>query len=378
MELIISCYSDDVFSFFEKNFFYKLNGKYKIIHNKEKIFFEIITKNNPKSFIHILLNTGLFVEKETAFYKPMFSPNLFFNLSNFSNFHLQIINNFLHFNLFNDDFFSIYNKFTNNPIIISSLNTTLFPPKPFNKIFSNQHLVPLLDNKKILILGNGPSLKEIDFMRVGIATMGMNSAYRYWEREGWYPDYYISMDDKLIESHNEAMREMVISKKVRGAFFNDMMFDRWHIELKKHPRVYSFGRVGNSKYFKSIDENKMTTGAWAVRFAAYLGFREIYIAGVDCNYVEILPESEISEDGSLEMVETPFINPNYFFDDYQRKGDKYNIPNPMVHNGRLHLDSFKILKEDIKVFDMGIEIYNVSEKSKLVEEGILNYVKFNL
>lgn len=374
MKFIITCYSLDILDFFKKHFFNKI--KDKIEFNTEKTFFELITSFYPKDYKHIILHSGNF-DKELGFYKPMFCSHLFINLSCFSRAHFELINNFLEFPLLNDNFFEIYNKLKPNLIQINSLKTQIYEPKPINKQFFNQHLVPLPSQKKILILGNGPSLKEIDFMNLNIPTMGMNSAYRYWEKYNWYPDFYISMDDKLIETHHLAMKDMVINKKIRSAFFADDMFDNWQPELKKHPRVYSFGRIGLSKFFQSIDDHKMTTGAWAVRFAAYLGFTEIYLAGIDCNYIEILPEAGFKPDGSLEMKETPQNNPNYFFEDYQQKGDKYNVPNPEVHQGRLHLDSFRVLKADCLKYDYGIKIYNLSKKSLLEKNKIFKLKNIN-
>ena len=58
-----------------------------------------------------------------------------------------------------------------------------------------------------------------------------------------------------------------------------------------------------------------------------LGFNDIHIMGIDCNYKEFLPETEKLEDGTLKITKTPDNNPNYFIDDYQREGDIYNKPN---------------------------------------------------
>jgi len=54
---------------------------------------------------------------------------------------------------------------------------------------------------------------------------------------------------------------------------------------------------------------------------------DVSILGMDNDYVEFLPECKKLEDGTLEITETPKDNPNYFFNDYQRKGDIYNVPN---------------------------------------------------
>ena len=55
------------------------------------------------------------------------------------------------------------------------------------------------DNKTILVLGNGPSLKKFPFTSYEIPTIGMNVAYRYWEKINWYPTYYACLDDKVTD-----------------------------------------------------------------------------------------------------------------------------------------------------------------------------------
>ena len=51
------------------------------------------------------------------------------------------------------------------------------------------------------------------------------------------------------------------------------------------------------------------------------------------------------------MPRTPDHNPNYFFDDYQRAGDQFNVPNPDAHGGDLHLASFRALRDDLAASD---------------------------
>jgi len=68
-------------------------------------------------------------------------------------------------------------------------------------------------------------------------------------------------------------------------------------------------------------------------------YDDIHLAGFDCDYIEFLPETEILPDGSLRITKTPETNPNYFFNDYQREGDLYNVPNGTT----VHMRSWKEL-----------------------------------
>src|SRR5690606_27264732 len=88
-----------------------------------------------------------------------------------------------------------------------------------------------------------------------------------------------------------------------------------------------------------------------------LGYRDIYLLGIDLNYVEQIPEAKV--DGrALEITDTPQCNPNYFFDDYQQKGDRYNPPNR--HPG-MHLRSWEQLKVFLDTFPA--EVVNLNPDS---------------
>ena len=59
------------------------------------------------------------------------------------------------------------------------------------------------------------------------------------------------------------------------------------------------------------------------------------------------------------------MNPNYFFDDYQRKGDIYNIPN----TDRVHLKSWEDIRNIFIMYTIltktDIKLMNYSNSGKL-------------
>src|SRR3546814_10604371 len=66
--------------------------------------------------------------------------------------------------------------------------------------------------------------------------------------------------------------------------------------------------------------DKITTGSFSLLFAICLGYRDVFLMGVDLDYVEKLPEAELKGGRVLEIKSDPEDNPNYFFDDYQQIG----------------------------------------------------------
>lgn len=183
-----------------------------------------------------------------------------------------------------------------------------------------------------LILGNGPSLSNLNFDGISdFATFGMNAAYRHWQSIDWWPDYYSCLDLVLGESHIEAIADMINHAETTGV----QQF------LLRHDLIKRLGKIGKSRrvtcYERLLADAitprlwDVTTGSHTLLWAESLGYTTVLLAGVDCDYVERVRGSKL-DNGQLYLEEEA-ANPNYYFQGYQRKGDRYNIPNltPDLH-----------------------------------------------
>ena len=213
----------------------------------------------------------------------------------------------------------------------------------------------------LVLLGNGPSLRDFDFARLeGVDTLGMNAAYRYWDRINWYPTYYCCMDKVVIMSHDEEILRLIRERKTNGIrrFFLRKIFADAHPEVRNNPAVVI---LENEKAFQPLLRLKdITTGNFSALFGATLGYRRIALLGIDCNYVEQIKECKPAGDTKLVIDEAPATNPNYFFDDYQQPGDVYNIPNvtPGFHAGSW-VQTERVLTE------AGVRVFNCNDQSQL-------------
>jgi len=225
--------------------------------------------------------------------------------------------------------------------------------------------------KSLVIIGNGPSMCGFDFSILNNhTTVGMNAAYRYWKRINWYPTYYCCLDIQVINTHHKNIKALLDDNLVKKIFIRAHFFN-YYPDLKNDPRILIFENLkNNSLFFKSSNPNTITTGGTVCRFGMYLGYNKLYLIGIDCKYTEIIPEAKKISNIKLQIVKTPIFNPNYFFDDYQQVGDIYHIPNP---HGNIHLNIFKILRNDIKKYKMCIEVINCNKKSALYEQQIFPY-----
>lgn len=226
--------------------------------------------------------------------------------------------------------------------------------------------------KPILIMGNGPSLKLLDFNKIKIDSFGMNLACRYYKNMNFYPTYWGCFDIAVTENHKEEFKKFIeeSSNKLKKAFTinKDVLENKKAIFINLiRKELFKFGK--NRKEFLDIGN----TGGNCCQLSIDMGYNKIILIGVECDYkVEILKESKVVIGNRLVIKETPKKNPNYAWDDYQRNGDIYNKPNADI----FHLPAWKALKEFSQ--KEGIDIVNCSpyskldffRKSTLEEEGV--------
>jgi len=194
---------------------------------------------------------------------------------------------------------------------------------------------------KVAILGNGKSLSDIDFTKFKFDTIGLCLAFRYWEKVNWYPTHYVCIDSVVIKSNIEDIKKLIINKKCKKFLLS--------IEIiKLFPEIQEYNNVFYAELLRSSPDcifRYMPTwcsGSAAYIFSIILGYTDISLFGIDCNYVEFLPDANKMPDGTLKISKTPESNPNYFFDDYQRKGDIYNVPNGKKVHFQSWIDSMFI------------------------------------
>lgn len=232
------------------------------------------------------------------------------------------------------------------------------------KIFHHRGVYNNLDglrfkrnNNTLFILGNGPSLRDAPFEDIfSFDTIGMNAAYRFWDEKGLYPTYYCCMDTVVLESHKEEVRRLILDKgtnKIKH-FFLRKCFLTWYPDLVNQSCITYLEDIVEQEN-SMFDMDKVTTGSYSLLWAIYLGYRRVNILGVDLDYVEKVDGAELKKGRILEISEDSNSNPNYFFDGYQVKGDKYNPPNP---HPNLHVRSWHKVANCIAGFPIVVKNLN--------------------
>lgn len=147
--------------------------------------------------------------------------------------------------------------------------------------FKNKH-----KGKRCFIIATGPSLRKSDLdllLSHKELCFGVNRIFNMHETK-WKPDYYMALDDKFILEYEDQIKSYDVENK-----FIEMNFH--NIEARS---IYPIHVVTNS-IFDDLPEfsEKMEWGVYGattvtygcIQMAVYMGFKEIYLLGVDCNYL---------------------------------------------------------------------------------------------
>lgn len=209
-------------------------------------------------------------------------------------------------------------------------------------------------DKRCFIIGNGPSLSIEDLEKLKDEfTFAFNRIYYIFDKTTWRPSFYISEDIKILENSKNEINTLNLPYK----FIPDIAKFDYNIN------------IDNAIYFKQIMElNKDRTpkftndiSKWigwgstvtytAIQIAIYMGFKEIYLLGIDHNFrVTQNNEGKIIIDNSVK---------DYFCDEYNKDKEKLYIPN--VENTTLsYITAKKYCDESGKC-----KIYNATRGGKL-------------
>ena len=160
------------------------------------------------------------------------------------------------------------------------------------KEFKNIH-----ENERCFIICTGPSLTLDDVNKLkNEYTFSMNSIIKLFDQTDWRPTYYVIEDPRACFKLNDELKKWNLNKMFTADFtagescmepdLTDK-FIQYPLDLLNHyypgiikkPNVYLFS---DDPYAIVYDGTSVTYSA--MQIAAYMGFREIYLLGCDCDY----------------------------------------------------------------------------------------------
>ena len=217
-------------------------------------------------------------------------------------------------------------------------------------------------SKTIIILGNGPSVRDVQFENIKIDSFGMNLAYRHYTKINWFPTYYGCYDLRHLKHNLDNFYTYLAASDNRlKTFFVPTLFNT----KKQSDKIEITGLSSVLSYtFKHLEvDNKMDnyvggTGAMCAQLAIYLGYTNIILIGMDLNY-NTQTNIEKNNGWYRAFINGEVNNDCYGFDNYLQKGDTYQEPFEEIYQYPpwKHLSSW--YKEN------GIKVVNCSSVSRI-------------
>jgi hypothetical protein len=178
--------------------------------------------------------------------------------------------------------------------------------------------------QRCFIVGNGSSLiaSDLDKLKNEI-TFGMNNIFLMFDKTDWRPSYFFYEDDELFEQVQDKISTCIESTKFFGCHmvlgvpeFNQTNFHYFHADFSDQLRP-NRGPSGFSKepYFMKWGG---TVAYSCLQLAAYMGFSEIYLLGVDFTFLR-----GVKLNGEIVFGSNP---QTHFQKDYNTKKNIYIYP----------------------------------------------------
>lgn len=231
----------------------------------------------------------------------------------------------------------------------------------------NSHL-----GESCFVIGNGPSLSAADLEVLHqnkIDTFAVNRIFKIFPETAWRPTYYVNTDHVMIRDILDEINGLPVMDKfiaLQNRFYNGSAVKGAHCFFanysreKDQPEGFSLDCTDqvNIRGTVTID---------CIQLAMHMGYRQIYLLGVDHNFNKVITESG-------DVVEDPDVK-NYFCENYDS-----DVINEVVHD----LGNTTRAYEDVRRFcdANGVQVINVTRTTKLeafkkenFEDAILSILK---
>jgi FkbM family methyltransferase len=181
--------------------------------------------------------------------------------------------------------------------------------------------------KRCFVIGNGPSLNRTDLEALaGEVSFAVNGFFLKSRKLSWSPTYYIVEDHLVGEDRAHWINRFKGPTKLFPAYLayciepaEDVVFFN-HRPRKSYPGGFDFSLQADK-----ITYTGCTVTFTALQIAAYMGFEEIYLIGVDADY-DIPKDVEQSKEYGTGVLDMKSADPNHFDPTYFGNGYRWHDP----------------------------------------------------
>ena len=207
---------------------------------------------------------------------------------------------------------------------------------------------------RCFIIGNGPSLSADDLTILHESkeiTFAFNRIFQIFPQTPWRPTYFISQDNLSLSTSGKEMG--LIPAKAKFIPIESHWYDGVNIDGATYFHLLPNREDDYGLFSDDISTcvyNSTTVAFTAIQFAVYMGFKEIYLLGVDHHF-----HTTRDRTGKIYVDETA---KDYFADDYNKLRQGEWLPN---------VDASTMAFETARKYadEHGIKIYNATRGGKL-------------
>ena len=211
------------------------------------------------------------------------------------------------------------------------------------------------------IIGTGPSLTIDDLKTIsshGWVTFAPNRIYELCEQYDWKPTYYICQDHNIIKTFAERIARINADMMFLPIEYHDRFKDdNYKFFVIKEHDFYPHKAQFSKDLSKYIAQGYTVTYG-AIQLAVYMGFKTIYLLGIDHNYnisrdAKGRPCRDVSSQSNYTKGMSNYINDN-------------NLP-------RIEESTIAYETAEIVAAKMGVKIYNATRGGKLEAFERINF-----
>lgn len=216
--------------------------------------------------------------------------------------------------------------------------------------------------QRCFIIGNGPSLRPEDLDKLtGEVTFAANLIYHIYPLTNWRPTYYTSVDNDVLVAEMDNIKksgDYIKFINYKGKRYGRKQSDNiWYLFVngRFHIDPYRFDTIALNEDVSHHLNFTATVTVYAIELAIYMGFKEIFLLGIDNNYAR-----RREKDGKI--YNDPTVTATYFFEGMKNeKGNqKHDI---FIQNVEMFEQSYISARQFAE--EHGVKIYNATRGGKL-------------
>ena len=213
--------------------------------------------------------------------------------------------------------------------------------------------------ERCFIIGTGPSLtiQDLELLQ-GEVTFATNRIYELFPKTVWRPTYYVNQDHELIKKYGENIRAIDVERVFLPVdYVQQFPGEKYSFFVLKYKEFFPHDAPFSTDISRYLAQG-FTVTYGAIQIAAYMGFKEIYLLGIDHNY-------GVFRDAKGRIIKSNSIRRNYPEGMKEMKNQK-NVP---------RIEETTVAYETVEKLSrkLGFRIYNATRGGKLEAFERINF-----